>query len=113
MDYYKRLSSDQLKERIARGAGPAMIDLRSKEEFERGHIAGSQSLPIEKLDPAMFIDSQKKEPFILICRSGALAYKAADILLQSGVSDCYILAGGLLAWRVLGFPLAQSDAAGQ
>ena len=82
-----------------------MIDLRISNEFEDEHIAGAINLPLEDLDAAKFLTEHKQRPLFLICNTGKRAYEAAEQFYKIGFYDIYILAGGILSWRVLGFPL--------
>ncbi len=108
MDSFRRISSDQLREKQKRGEDTIVLDLRTPEDFEKEHLAGSTNVPLESLTPEVvqqLIEQHSKSPFFLMCSTGKRAYKAAEIFYDSGHFDVIVIAGGLLAWRVLGFPL--------
>jgi rhodanese-related sulfurtransferase len=105
MDSYRRVTSDQLRERLRRGESGLLIDLRDYGDFELEHIAGSINEPLPNLKPEDLLRSHGHGPIYLICSNGERAYKAAALLQEHGYFDVIIIAGGILSWRVLGFPL--------
>lgn len=105
MDNFRRLTSDQLKERMQAGEAGLLVDLRDKIDFDQEHIAGSINIPLESLRPEEFLHEYSHRPIYLICASGKRAYNAAELFQQIGCSDIIVMAGGILSWRVLGYPL--------
>lgn len=83
-----------------------LLDLRVPSDFNDEHIAGSVNLPLEEFDASAFVSEQKIRPVYLICGTGKRAYQAAEELYKKDFRDVIVLAGGLLSWRVQGFPLA-------
>jgi hypothetical protein len=45
-----RISLVQLKEKMDAGVDLAIVDVRSKEDFDEGHIAGAVSIPLEEME---------------------------------------------------------------
>ncbi len=45
-----RISPEELKEKLDAGAEVVIIDVRSKEEFDQGHIPGAISIPYEEIE---------------------------------------------------------------
>ncbi|MBX9689256.1 MAG: rhodanese-like domain-containing protein [Candidatus Obscuribacterales bacterium] len=82
-----------------------LVDLRLPADFADEHIAGSINMPIAVLQAELSRQGIQRVPIYLICSNGSLAYKAADILASLGFERLVVMAGGLLAWRVFGFPL--------
>ncbi len=105
MDNYRRVTADNLREKLRQGPVPTMLDFRSHGDFEQEHIAGSINVPLETFDVEKLVSENTEGPIYLLCTSGKRAYKAADLFYAMGFNDVIILAGGLLSWRVLGFPL--------
>jgi len=57
--------------------GALLIDVRSKEEFEGGHIDGALNIPWDKTDALKFaIGDDKQRQVVFYCRSGNRAGKA-------------------------------------
>ncbi len=69
-----------------------MIDVRTPEEFELGHIEDSINIEwqnIELIEKTL----QKDEKIYLYCRSGNRSQKATEILLALGYKDVKNLGG--------------------
>ena len=45
-----RISLEQLKEKLDARANLVIVDVRSKEDFDAGHIAGAVSIPFEEIE---------------------------------------------------------------
>ena len=62
-----------------------VIDVRTVEEFEDGHVQGSKNKPLNQIGTR--IEELKKygKPIITCCRSGARSGSAATILKQHGL----------------------------
>lgn len=69
-----------------------ILDVRTDEEYELGHVKGSCHIPVDSLRERIDeIDLTK--PLYIICQSGLRSYLACCILNQYG-ADCYNLSGG-------------------
>lgn len=77
--------------------GALIIDVRTKEEFNEGHIQGSLNIPLDQISEATSW-LQKEVPLILVCASGARSKAAQGFLEQKGYKEVYN--GG--AWDSLG-----------
>ena len=83
----------------AKSANQTIIDIRTPEEFNQGHIEGAVN--INYFDDN-FLDQiakyDKNQPIFIYCRSGnrttAASKKAADF----GFTQIYDLEGGILYW---------------
>lgn len=76
-----------------------LVDVRTQDEFNQGHIPGSILLPydeVDKLAPAMLPDKAAK--IVVYCRSGRRSAIAADALRQLGYSDVRDF-GGINRWQ--------------
>jgi rhodanese-related sulfurtransferase len=78
--------------------GAKLIDIRDRDEYMREHIAEAVNVPMVEIDGLETDD----RPVIFHCRSGARTQANASRL--AGVADapCYIIEGGLDAWRRAG-----------
>src|SRR4051794_6649685 len=85
------------------GDGASLIDVRTPDEHEAGHIDGDQLIPFDRLkDEAGQLP--KGQPVVLYCRSGDRSSAAVDALRASGY-DAYSIEGGILAWQEQGLPV--------
>ena len=79
-----------------------LIDVRTSEEFNAGHIEGAINIDFknEELFYQSFQRLDKKNPVYVYCRSGNRSKKSADKLLEMGFSMVYDLKGGYIDWNL-------------
>lgn len=88
---------------LASGAPFQLVDVRTPEEFDTGHIPGAVNIPLQEL-PGRLGELSKEEPVVLYCRSGNRSTQAARLMQQAGFTGLYNL-GGIVAWQAAGFPI--------
>ncbi len=96
------ISVSDLKEKLRSEDPPLLLDVREKEELhgELGHIEGIVHIPIGSLSGRISeIEEHKKREIVTVCRSGARAATAAQILTKSGFSSVKVLWGGMIEWN--------------
>lgn len=73
-----------------------LIDVRSSQEYEEGHLDGAVNIPVYQIDKEIekFV-SDKEDTIILYCSSGYRSKEAKDILENLGYENVYNLKGGL------------------
>ncbi len=76
-----------------------LVDVRSPEEFARGHIDGARNIPIEQLRERLG-ELDPERPVCCVCRVGKRAYLAVRLLQQRGF-DARNLSGGMKTWTHL------------
>lgn len=72
-----------------------IIDVREKDEFERGHIKGAVNIPLSELRKRVNEIPQDK-PVFVHCRSGQRSYNAIKALQNLGYKNLYNIAGSYL-----------------
>jgi rhodanese-related sulfurtransferase len=97
------LTVSDLRSRLERGEHFHLIDVRSREEFDHGHIPGANNIPIEQTE-ARLDDIPADEPVVLVCLSGRRADSACNQL-RSKRSNLVVLEGGTSAWSQAGLPV--------
>jgi rhodanese-related sulfurtransferase len=65
--------------------GAVVIDVRTIEEFEEGHVQGSKNIPLNRIGSQLDEIKKLDKPIITCCRSGARSGSAATILKQHGI----------------------------
>src|SRR3990172_1286363 len=93
---------------IQSAAPHAVLDLREKGTYERGHIFRATSLPRRLLEfrlPGLV--TAPATPIVIYDEDGRLAELAEPTLAELGYTDVRPLAGGLAAWRAAGRPVVQ------
>lgn len=82
-----------------------LIDVRTPQEFAQGHIKNAQNISVNSDDFAQRISKlDKTKPVFVYCLSGGRSSYAANVLLNSGFSVVYNLAGGMMQWRAANLP---------
>lgn len=68
--------------------GAVIIDVRSKGEYQSGHIQNSINIPIDLL-PAQLSKINKDKPVITCCASGMRSAAAKSILKSAGFIEVF------------------------
>jgi rhodanese-related sulfurtransferase len=102
------LSPGELAGLLQGGTPNALLDLRERGAFERGHIFRATPLPRRLLETRLpVLVTAPRTPIVLCDADGALSALAAPTLTQMGYTDIRVLSGGLAGWRGAGRPLVQ------
>ena len=91
--FYKTITTNEALELINNGA--VIIDVRSEDEYNEGHIKDAINIPLDIIDT---IDYDKDTPIIIYCLSGVRSMEAVNILKDKGFTTLYNLDGGLINW---------------
>lgn len=94
----KNIRMDDLKA-LQTNQQTLILDVRSKEEFDEGHVPGAMNCDHESV--ASMIDVIKKYSHVYVyCRGGARADYAAQVLLNAGIdAEIFCVANeGMPAW---------------
>jgi phage shock protein E len=83
--------------------GAVLVDVRTKREFQEGHINGSINIPLKNLNEQLSKLNRNK-PIIACCASGSRSSVAKRILKASGFSEVYN--GG--AWNNLQYKIRKT-----
>lgn len=82
--------------------GVQVIDVRSPEEWRRGHLPGAIHIPLALL-PERIGELDASAPIVLQCQGGGRSSIATSLLQSRGLPDVANLAGGYDAWVAQGF----------
>ena len=83
-----------------------ILDVRTPEEFDAGHLDGAIMLDFYEPDFAdRLAELDPDVPYLLYCRSGNRSGQTAAILKDLGFSDVADVDGGVVAWADAGLPL--------
>ena len=95
--------------RLTQSSTPhALLDLREKAAYERGHIYRATSLPRRLLEFRLLtLVPARATPLVVCDEDGRLPALARPTLAEMGYTDARVLAGGLTAWRAEGRPLVE------
>lgn len=107
---YIDITAQQGKELIDRGE-VFILDVRTQEEYDAGHIKGStripvQDIPAQELDEA--IDKIPRDKKILVyCRTAQRSAQASEILVNNGFAQVYNMKGGIVEWTNAGYEVVK------
>lgn len=82
-------------------AGGVLLDVRTKDEFESGHIKTAQNLSLQDIQSGIYPAVDKTSPVYVYCRSGNRSSQARAILEGAGFSNVIDL-GALTEVQSLG-----------
>jgi thioredoxin 1 len=110
--YKSNLSATEFSKKITELPTATIIDVRSQEEFDGGHIQNAQNMnwngnnfdkQISNLD--------KSKPVLVYCLSGGRSSSAARKMRNDGFKEVYELDGGMMQWRNSNLPETTDGAA--
>jgi rhodanese-related sulfurtransferase len=83
--FFKKLFGPGTDYKLLVQNGAVIIDVRSPQEFDNGHIKGSKNIPVNIIQRE--VNSIKKigKPIITVCQSGARSGMAKGILKNAGI----------------------------
>jgi rhodanese-related sulfurtransferase len=84
-----------------------IVDVRTPAEFGAGTLLNARNVPLTDVAKRAG-ELRKDQPVIVVCEFGRRASLAAVKLRSAGISEVYILQGGVSAWRTAGLPLAKA-----
>lgn len=77
-------------------SGAIIIDVRTPQEFDTGHIQSSTNIPLQKIQNSIPALKKSGKVVITVCRSGSRSGMAKSILKSAGIE---VYNGG--PWNVL------------
>lgn len=80
-----------------------LLDVRTQEEYDYGHIEGAYLIPINELDQRLD-ELPQDRPIVIYCRTGNRSARAADILINNGFKEVYDM-GGIRDWIAKDYPI--------
>mgnify|MGYP001408683396 FL=1 len=80
-----------------------IIDVRTQEEYEKGHLSNAKLIDFFADDFEKKIKAlDKKLPYLIHCQSGGRSMKAFKLMKTLGFEKVFHLDGGILAWKSSG-----------
>ena len=77
-----------------------ILDVRSKEEYDSGHIAGAKLVPVQVLGSMIDdLDKYKDKKVLVYCESGKRSPIAIDTLVDNDFTNIYHLSRGIASWK--------------
>jgi len=86
-----------------------VVDVRSQDEYRKGHIAGAKHLLPSQIDnkTAVTLENQKDAPIIVVCANGITSGGVAAKLHKQGFKRVFNLRGGMTEWQSANLPVTR------
>ena len=92
---------------VAQSPGTVIIDVRTPEEFNSGHVQGALNIPVESPDFAAQVSAlDPATTYAIYCRSGNRSAVATAEMGSMGYMHLYDLEGGFTDLEAAGMPTA-------
>ena len=96
---YKMITMEEAKTLMETEKDYIILDVRTREEYEEGHIPGAICIPVEEIGTKEIPQFPNKEQMLLVyCRSGNRSKVAAEGLAGLGYVNV-IEFGGIRDWE--------------
>ena len=82
-----------------------IVDLRSSEAFNSGHITASINIPVNDVSRRSNEIINSTKSVVLVCEMGSSSINAGETLKKEGLKDIFILRGGINEWKMNNLPL--------
>jgi rhodanese-related sulfurtransferase len=96
----KKISNEDLRQKILQKENVTVIDIRPKETYSEEHILDSINIPFPEL-PAALPSLDKEKTYVLVDDGSSLqaAYIAGSLFEKNEFKYVFYLSGGFLAWK--------------
>ena len=95
---YMNITAQQAKEIMDTQTGYVILDTRTQEEYDEGHIPGAILIPYDEiLEKAETMLTDKNQLILVYCRSGRRSKLAAEDLVKLGYTNIREF-GGIIDW---------------
>lgn len=95
---YKQISTEEAMAMMSEETDYIILDVRTPEEFESGHIKDAINIPNEAIGNTEIAELPNKEQLIMIyCRSGNRSKQASEKLVRIGYTNI-VEFGGINTW---------------
>lgn len=107
------LSPVEFNHKIKELPDASVIDVRTPEEFSKGHLQNAQNFNwndegfLSKISP-----KDKNKPVLVYCLSGGRSAEAASKMRSLGFKEVYELKGGIMKWKAEELPLEAESKTG-
>ncbi len=106
-----KISQQDLLAALDKGANNVVVlDVRSEDEYNHGHIAGAINVSHNQVKENLSqLTQYKKSTVVVYCRSGRRAGIAEHILSENGFTDIRHLTGDMNGWLEAKLPVVNSE----
>ena len=95
---YVNITAEEAKQIMDSQEGYIILDVRTQEEYDQGHIPGAIQIPHEEIpEKAEDVLTDKDQLILVYCRSGRRSKLAAQALVKLGYTNIREF-GGIIDW---------------
>lgn len=95
---YVNITAEEAKQIMDSEEGYVILDVRTQEEYDQGHIPGAILIPDTEIDDkAEEVLTDKDQLILVYCRSGRRSKLASEILVELGYTNIKEF-GGIIDW---------------
>ncbi len=96
---YKKISCVEAKKMMDSHEDIIILDVRTQEEFDEGHIDNAIVIPVDDIEKdAENVIGEKDKKILVYCRSGKRSLAACKKLLKLGYTNIFDF-GGIIDWN--------------
>lgn len=103
---YGDLTVQQAHELIQARTSLVILDVRTQEEYDEGHIEGTALIPVGELATRLE-ELSRDDELLVYCRTGNRSSSAVSLLRDNGFTKIYHLKDGITAWIRAGYPIVK------
>jgi rhodanese-related sulfurtransferase len=104
------LTADELLALLQAGESPVVLDVRTPEEYDEGHVAGAINIPHDQIgDRLAELEAYRDQGLVVYCRTGRRAGVAEAELRAAGFDRLWDLEGHMVSWVGNELPLEVSE----
>ncbi len=109
-EHVRAIGIDHLKRMMEGGELFTLLDVRSRSDYDKEHIKGARSLPLDEIENKAPAVLKPDEDIIVYCDSFvcSASTSAAKLLARVGFKKVRDYKGGLLEWKQAGLPTESS-----
>ena len=78
--------------------GAVLLDVRTAQEYQEGHIPGSKNVPLQTIDKIRSVAENKDTALFVYCHSGGRSRQAVSMLRHMGYTNVRNI-GGITAYQ--------------
>ena len=94
---YRQINMDEAITMMEEESSYIILDVRTPQEYQEGHIPGSKNVPLQTIDKISSVADNKNIPLIVYCYSGGRSRQAASMLQHMGYANAQNI-GGITAY---------------
>lgn len=99
------ISQEELLAWMEQESDFCILDVRSPDEYDSGHIPGSINIGHKEISSHLHdLEPHKAKNVVVYCEIGVRARMAQNTLARAGFANVYHLKGDMAAWRETGRP---------